>query len=131
MFIGFATVMYAMPHAKKLVAKEKSTMQTAVSKVMFAPNYKTFQSGKDIVKYLVENKIYKPYFNPLDQNTVLVEKQGPYFVILSFEKGGICSLEDKNCFVKYYIKSGKEPELKNKLYFDEEGITEFDSTFNQ
>lgn len=122
--ISLATMLYSLPYAKKLVAKEDTITKTAVSRVVLAPDYKNFQSGKDVTKYLVDNKIYKPFFNPREQNSVFVEKVGPYSVILSFEKNGKCSLEEKNCCVKYYIKSAQNPELKSKVYFDDEGLTQ-------
>ncbi len=123
--LSIAALLYARPYAKKVVARESSVIQTAVSRVVLAPDYKTFQSGKDVTNYLVDNNIYKRYFNPEDLNSVLAEKVGPYTLILSFEKNGICSLDKKNCYVRFYLKSGTStPVLESKTYFDDDGLTE-------
>lgn len=127
--ITSVTMMFVMPHAKKLVAKENDTLKTAVSRIVTSPKYETFKSGVDIVNYMVESKLYSRYAIR-EPEAVFVEKSGPYSVSLAFNKDDEeCSLLDKNCYVDYRIKTTKDPILKNRIYFDDNGEIEFDERF--
>lgn len=118
--IMVATVYLFLPVVKELAEKAEPISKTAVSHVVKAPNYRGFSSGEDIANYLIEQNIY---IKSLDGNkSVVADARGPYFVVLTFEKDGACSLEQKNCYVSYSIKVNDE--LKPPIYrtyFDDKG----------
>jgi hypothetical protein len=67
-----------------------------------------------------------------EPEAVFVEKVGPYSVSLAFVKNGKCSLEEKNCYVNYRTKVGnKDPKLQARMYFSDDGLTEYDKKFKK
>ena len=128
--VSTCVVSYSLPHAKKLAAKEKDTLNTAISRIVSSPKYETFKSGEDVANYMIENRLYDRYALR-EHDAVFVEKSGPYSVSLVFGKDEECSLIDKNCYVEYRIKMTKDPVIKNKVYYDDNAKVEFDERFQE
>lgn len=126
--IVFTAIVIAVsgPFAKEVINQSKEVNKSVISKIVSAPEYKNFHSGKDIADYFINKKIYPKYFT-IDENSVIVDKKGPYKAILTFEKeDGICSLEYKNCYVIYNIHTTKRLSPVEKTYFDDNGAIESD-----
>ncbi len=118
--IMVASAYFFIPYVKEMAANAEPISKTAVSHIVKAPNYREFVSGKDIANYLTDQHIY---IKSIENNkSVVAEVKGPYQAILTFEKDGACSLEQKNCYISYSIKVNDElkPPI-HKTYFDDKG----------
>lgn len=127
LFVTIIAALVFQPFATNAVKQAKTINGTAISTIVKAPEYKTMSSGEDIAEYFINNKIYYRYFTS-EFNSVIADKQGPYYVVLTFVKeDGECSLERKNCYVLYNIKTSKKLSPVEKTYFDDNGLTKSES----
>lgn len=109
-----------LPQVKVITAEAENISKTAVSKIVAAPNYQNFASGEDIADFLSSLDPYIKYMP--DNKSVIAAEKGPYQAVLTFEKNGNCSLEQKNCYILYSIKvNNKLKPPINKIYFDDKG----------
>ena len=125
--ITIVAALVSQPFAKNVIYQAKTVNSTAISSLVKAPEYKKMSSGEDIAEYFVNNKTYNRYFT-IEGNSVVADKQGPYYAVLTFVKeDGECSLEGKNCYVIYNIKTSKRLSPVEKTYFDDNGLTKSES----
>ena len=119
-FILVISTYMFLPQVKVITAEAENISKTAVSKIVAAPNYQNFASGEDIVDFLSNLDPYIKYMP--DNKSVIAAEKGPYQAVLTFEKNGDCSLEQKNCYILYSIKvNNKLKPPINKIYFDDKG----------
>lgn len=121
--VSLVTAIIVFPDAGKIITQAETISQSAVKQIVSAPEYKNFENGEDISKYLVEKNIYKKFYMYHDLTAVMADKKGMFTAILTFKKDGKCKLADKNCYVIYSVKTPKKLDPVMKTYFNDKGKT--------